>query len=220
MTHYSLSIHGPGFRENQQGIAMISILMLILILTVLGIGAMTITGLENRVAGFASSMEASSAAADSCIATGVKVIQQVLDVSNATSVPTALLDNQTPPGPVPSSNKAQLEKEINGDSTAVADAPIGPPFPAGIIAAVPNLVQTVGAYSVAGDIDFLYRKQRAGSGQQFGAAYDGTAVGGGAGGMDMFYSVDCVATNTATGMSSRIAAIYACLYNEGCTRKL
>jgi len=220
VTHYSLLIHGPRFRENQQGIAMISILMLMLILTVLGIGAMTITGLENRVAGFASSMEASSAAADSCIATGVKVIQQVLDVSNATSEPTALLDNQTPPGPVPSSNKAQLEKEINGDPTAVADAPIGPPFPAGIAAAVPNLVQTVGAYSVAGDIDFLYRKQRAGSGQQFGAAYDGTAVGGGAGGMDMFYSVDCVATNTATGMSSRIAAIYACLYNEGCTRKL
>ena len=220
MTRYSLSIHGPGFRENQQGIALLSIVMLMLILTVLGIGAMTITGLENRVAGFASSMEASSAAADSCIATGVKVIQQVLDVSNATSVPTALLDNQTPPGPVPSGNKAQLEKEINGDPTAVADAPIGPPFPAGIIAAVPNLVQTVGAYSVAGDIDFLYRKQRAGSGQQFGAAYDGTAVGGGAGGMDMFYSVDCVATNTATGMSSRIAAIYACLYNEGCTRKL
>ena len=221
MTRDSLSIHGPGFRENQQGIALLSIVMLMLILTVLGIGAMTITGLENRVAGFASSMEASSAAADSCIATGVKVIQQVLDVSNATSLPTTLLNNQTPPGPVPSTNKAQLELEINGDPTAVADAPIGPPFPAGIIAAVPNLViPSVGAYSVVGDIDFLYRKQRAGSGQQFGAAYDGTAVGGGAGGVDMFYSVDCVATNTATGMSSRIAAIYSCLYNEGCTRKL
>jgi len=220
VTHYSLSIHGPGFRENQQGIAMISILMLMLILTVLGIGAMTITGIENRVAGFASSMEASSAAADACIATGVKVIQQVHDVSNGTSVPTALLDNQIPPGPVPSTNKAQLELEIHGDPTAVADAPIGPPFPAGIAAAVPNLVQTVGAYSVAGDIDFLYRKPRAGSGQQFGAAYDGTAAGSGAGGTDLFYSVDCVATNTATGMSSRIAAIYSCLYNEGCTRKL
>ena len=220
MTHDSLSIHGPGFRQNQQGIAMLSILMLMLILTVLGIGAMTITGIENRVAGFASSMEASSAAADACIATGVKVIQQVLDVSNGTSVPTALLNNQTPPGPVPSTNKAQLELEINGDPTALADAPIGPPFPSGIIAAVPNLVQTVGAYSVVGDIDFLYRKPRAGSGQQFGAAYDGTAVGGGAGGVDLFYRVDCVATNTATGMSSRIAAIYSCLYNEGCTRKL
>jgi hypothetical protein len=180
---------------------------------------MTITGIENRVAGFASSMEASSAAADACIATGVKVIQQVQDVSNGMSVPTTLLDNQIPPGPVPATNKTQLENEINGDPTA-ADAPIGPPFPPGIAAAVPNLVQTVGAYSVVGDIDFLYRKPRAGSGQQFGAAYDGTAVGVGAGGMDLFYSVDCVATNTATGMSSRIAAVYSCLYNEGCTRKL
>ena len=218
--HDSRSMYRPRFRENQQGIAMLSVLMLMLILTVLGIGAMTITGLENRVAGFASSMEASSAAADACVATGVKVIQKVLDVSNGMSVPTALLDNQIPPGPVPAANKAQLELEISGDPTAVADAPIGPPFPAGVTAAVPNLVQTVGAYSVAGDIDYLYKKQRAGSGQQFGAAYDGTGVGSGAGGLDMFYSVDCVATNTATGMSSRIAAVYVCLYNEGCTRKL
>ncbi|MEO5631874.1 MAG: hypothetical protein ABIQ24_04740 [Nitrospiraceae bacterium] len=220
MTQYSLSIQEPCFRENQQGIAILSILMLMLILTVLGIGAMTITGIENRVAGFASSMEASSAAADACIATGVKVIQQVQDVSNGLSVPTALLDNQIPPGPVPSTNKTQLEDEISGDLTAAADAPIGPPFPPGIAAAVPNLVQTVGAYSVVGDIDFLYRKPRAGSGQQFGAGYEGASVGGGAGGTDLFYSVDCVATNTTTGMSSRITAVYSCLYNEGCTRKL
>ena len=220
MIHDSLSIQGSGFSENQQGIAMISILMLMLILTVLGIGALTITGLENRVAGFASSMEASSAAADACVATGVKVIQQVLNVSNGSSVPTALLDNQTPAGPVPSANKTQLELEINGDPIAILDAPLGPPFPSGVTTAVPNLVQTVGAYSVVGDIDYLYKKQRAGSGQQFGAAYDGTAVGSGAGGVDMFYSVDCVATNTATGMSSRISAIYSCLYNEGCVRKL
>ena len=219
MTHYSASIHGPGFfKENQQGIAMLSILMLMLILTVLGIGAMTITGIENRVAGFASSMEASSAAADACIATGVKVIQQVQDVSNGLSVPTALLSNQIPPGPVPVTNKTQLENEING-SSALADAPIGPPFPPGIVAAVPNLVQTAGAYSVVGDIDFLYRKPRPGSGQQFAAGYEGTGPGS-AGSTDLFYSVDCVATNTVTGMSSRIAAVYSCLYNEGCTRKL
>jgi len=219
VTHYSLSIHGSGFRENQQGIAMLSILMLMLILTVLGIGAMTITGIENRVAGFASSMEASSAAADACIATGVKVIQQVQDPSNGLSVPTVLLDNQIPPGPVPAANKTQLENEINGNPTA-ADAPIGPPFPPGIVAAVPNLVQTVGAYSVVGDIDFLYRKQRAGSGQCFSCGYDNGSGGAAGGGTDLFYSVDCVATNTATGMSSRIAAVYSCLFNEGCVRKL
>ena len=219
--HDSLSIRGLGFRENQQGIAMISVVMLMLMLTVLGIGAMTITGLENRVAGFASSMEASSAAADACIATGVKVIQQVQDLSNGLSVPTALLDNQTPPGPVPFTNKAQLEDEINGDPTAIADVPILTVFPPGVtMLPVPNLVQTVGAYSVVGDIDFLYKKQRAGSGQQFAAGYEGMGAGGAGGGMDMVYSVDCVATNTATGMSSRIAAIYACLLNEGCRKKL
>jgi hypothetical protein len=196
---------------------MLSILMLLLILTVLGIGAMTITGIENRVAGFASSMEASSAAADACIATGVKVIQQVQDVSNGLSVPTTLLDNQIPPGPVPFTNKTQLENEINMGPTP-ADAPIGPPFPAGITAAVPNLVQTVGAYSVVGDIDFLYKKQRPGANAEGASCYDGMCGSGG--GLDLVYSVDCVATNTATGMSSRIAAIYACLYNEGCTRKL
>lgn len=218
MTHDSPSIQGAGFGKNQQGIAMLSVLMLML--TVLGIAATTITGLENRVAGFASSMEASSAAADACVMTGVKVIQQVLDVTNGMTVPAALLNNQTPPGPVPSTNESQLELEISGDQAAVVDAPIGPPFPAGITAAVPNLVQTVGAYSVVGDIDFLYNKLRAGSGQPFGGAYDGMAVGSGSGGMDKLYSVDCVATNTATGMSSRISAIYSCLYNEGCTRKL
>ena len=220
MTDSSLSNHGTQFAKNQQGMAMLSILMVMLILTVMGFGAVAITGLENRVAGFASSMEASSAAADACVATGVKVIQQVQDISNALSVPTALLDNQTPPGPVPLANKDQLELEIAGDPTAALDAPIGPPFPTGITAAVPNLVQTVGVYSVVGDIDFLYKKPRAGSGQQFGSAYDGPSGGGGAGGMDMVYSVDCVATNTATGMSSRISAVYSCLYNEGCQRKL
>ena len=167
MTHYSQSIHGPGFREDQQGIALLSILMLMLILTVLGIAAMTITGLENRVAGFASSMEASSAAADSCVATGVKVIQQVLDLSNGMSVPAALLDNQTPPGPVPNGNKAQLENEIAGDPTAVRRRADRTAVPTGIAAAVPNLVQTVGAYSVAGDIDMLYKKA---------AGWDGPAV--------------------------------------------
>ena len=217
MTHDSLSICGPGFRQNQQGIAMLSILMLMLILTVLGIGAMTITGIENRVAGFASSMEASSAAADACVATGVKVIQQVQDVSNSLSVPTTLLNDQVPPGPVPVTNKTQLENEINL-IPALADAPIGPPFPPGIVAAVPNLVQTVGAYSVVGDIDYMYKKPREGSPASQFDCYNGPCGAGG--GSDLFYSVDCVATNTATGMSSRITAVYACLINEGCVRKL
>lgn len=206
--------------SSEEGVAMLSIMLLLILISALGIAATTLTGIENRVAGFASTMESSSAAAEACVATGVKVIQQVLDVSNGGSLPTTLLSDQTPVGPVPSTNKTQLELEIMGDAAAVLDVPIGPPFPPGVTAAIPNLLQTVGSYSVVGDIDRLFLKPRAGSGQQFASAYDGTAVGGGSGGMDIYYRVDCAATNVATGMSSRIAAVYSCLYNEGCTRKL
>lgn len=206
--------------EDQQGFAMFSIMLLLILISALGIAATTITGIENRVAGFASTMESSSAAAEACTATGVKVIQQVLDVANGGAVPTALLSNQDPKGPVPSENKAQLELEIMGDPAAALDVPIGPPYPVGLTEALPNLRLTIGSYAVVGDIDRLYLKPRAGSGQQFASAYDGTAVGAGSGGMDIYYRVDCAATNVATGMSSRIAAVYSCLYNEGCTRRL
>ena len=196
--------------KDQQGIAMLSVMLMLILISALGIAATTITGLENRVAGFASTMESSSAAAESCVQTGVRVIQQVMDVSNAGSIPTALLSNQIPQGPVPATNKTQLELEIMGDAAAVLDAavwtPGPPPSPPGVTAAVPNLSINIGPYAVVGDIDRLYLKPRAGSGQQFASAYDGTAVGSGSGGMDIFYRVDCAATNVATGMSSRVAA--------------
>ena len=200
---------------NERGIALLSVMMVMLIMTVLGIGALTMTGLENRVAGFASSMEASAAAAEACVQTGVKVIQQVKE--NGDVVPTALLDNQTPPGPIPLSNKTQLESEIGAIGAGVADTPIGPPFTAGLTAAVPNLVQTVGAYSVVGDIDYLYNRQRAGMGAERHNAYH-APYSGANGGTDVMYRVDCVATNVTTGMRSRLTAVYACLENEGCQR--
>lgn len=202
---------------SEQGVALVSVFLVLLMMTVLGIGALTMTGLENRVAGFASSMEASSTAAEACVQTGIKVIQQSLDApEGVTTIPTTLLDNQTPPGPVPFTNKAQLEGEIEGTGAFVPDVPIGPPYPAGVTAALPNLVQTVGAYSVVGDIDFLYRKHRSGSPAQQIAGYH--QPGGAGGGVDLFYRVDCVATNVATGIRSRIAAVYACMLTEGCQR--
>jgi hypothetical protein len=201
----------------EHGLAFLSVMMILLMMTVLGVGALTVTGLENRLAGFASSLEASSAAAESCVAIGVKVIQQTLDSpQGAATIPTALLNNQTPPGPVPQSNVAQLQSEIEGGSSFIPDVPIGPPYPSGITAAVPNLVLTVGAYSVVGDIDFLYRKRRPGS--PSAGSFNYHQPGGTGAGVDLYYRVDCVATNTATGLSSRVAAVYSCLLTEGCQR--
>ena len=202
---------------SEEGVALVSVFLVLLMMTVLGIGALTMTGLENRVAGFASSMEASTTAAEACVQTGIKVIQQSLDApEGVTTIPTALFDNQAPPGPVPLTNKAQLESEIEGAGAFIPDVPLGPPYPSGVTAAVPNLVQTVGSYSVVGDIDFLYRKHRAGS--PAAQAFGYHQAGGTGPGIDLFYRVDCVATNVATGIRSRIAAVYACMLTEGCQR--
>lgn len=208
----------PRVLSNERGVALFSVFLAILMLTVIGIASLTVTGLENRMAGFASSMEASAAAAESCVATGVKVIQQVQDVSNAGTIPLALLSNSAPPGPVPLTNKAQLESEIAMDATALPDTPVGPPFPAGITAAVPNLSFNLSGYTVVGDIDFLYQRNRAGATTCANCAYHNAS--GGAGSTEYLYKVDCVATHTATGMSSRVAATYACVYNEGCQRRI
>ena len=65
-----------GVRNNERGFALFGVFLTILMMTALGIAAMTMTGLENRMAGFANSTDTAAAAAESCIGTGVNVIMQ------------------------------------------------------------------------------------------------------------------------------------------------
>jgi hypothetical protein len=129
---------------------------------------------------------------------------------NGSQVPAALLSNASPAGPVPSGNKTILENEIIGQPENNTD----------VATVAPNLTMTVGPYAVAGDIDRLYIKLRAGSGQQQFAAYDGTGVGAGSSGSDVYFRITCIATNSATGTESRVSAIYACaLTGDGCQKQ-
>lgn len=196
--------------QNDKGIAFLTVLMLLLILTVLGVGAITITGFENRIAGMVRATESAATAAESCLGTGVNVIQQTMDQGQ---IPAEALSTAGRPGPVPAGSKASLEQEIMGQSDNNADTTSSNPA---------NLqLPQIGGFSVVGDIDRLYAKPKAGSGQQQNAAYDGIGVGGGAGSIDIMYRVDCVATNTATGTVSRVTAIYACAMNgEMCQKRL
>ncbi len=67
-----------GVLNNERGFALFGVFLTILMMTALGIAAMTMTGLENRMAGSANSTDAAAAAAESCIGTGVNVIMQTL----------------------------------------------------------------------------------------------------------------------------------------------
>ena len=198
--------------SDEQGFALLTVMMVLLMVTVLGIAAITVTGVENNIAGLQRTMEASANAAESCLGTGANIIQQVFLPENGSQVPAALLDNSSPAGPVPNVNKTVLQNELIGNPENNTD----------VATIAPNLVMPggVGQYAVAGDIDRLYVKMRAGSGQQQFAAYDGAGVGAGSNGVDAYFRISCIATNTATGTESRVSAIYACsLTGDGCQKQ-
>ena len=195
--------------SGEEGMALLTVVLLLMIMTVLGIAAITTTSLENRMAGFTRTGEAAAGSAESCVGTAVNIIQQTID---AGTLPAAFLDNAIPAGPVPQANGPTLQQEIMGQSDNNADTVNSVP---------PNTVAQVNTYVVNGDIDRLYATPKAGSAMQFAAGYEGTAAGAAGGGIDIIYRIDCNATNVATGASSRITAVYACTATgESCQKKI
>lgn len=191
--------------KDQQGVTMLTVMMFMIILTVIGIGSLTISGLENRIAGFSRTAEAASAAAESCVGTAVNVIQQTLYAGT--------LPNAFSPTPVTAANAGAagyglLQQEIMGqrdndaDTTATASA---------------DTSVIIGGYAVNGDIDRLYVAPIPGASIEFGAAYDK----GGGGSVYVYYRIDCVANQTASGVTNRITAIYACVITgESCQKQI
>jgi hypothetical protein len=206
--------------EDELGIALLTVMLLLLILTVLGVAAIAVTGLEIRMAGFSSSTESAVAAAESCAGAGVNIISQTLDLG---AVPTSYVVGGTgatsPVVPANAENTASpptLTQEIYGQASNDVDKPFGASSDPTV---KPDLSFIVGSYAVAGDIDRLYIIQKAGSGLQYAGGYGGVGEGG-AGSEDVFYRIDCQATNVATGTTSRVQAVYACLKTgETCQKK-
>lgn len=187
---------------------MLTVMLIMLMLTVLGVAAMTVSGVENNIAGIQRTTEAAGVAAESCLGTGANIIQQTID---AGSLPDAFKSTASPAGPVPAGNAATLGSEIMGQSDNNTDLP----------ESAPNMQLAAGAFTVKGDIDRLYAKSMSGGSQVFAAAYEGYGQGAGAGGVEIYYRITCVAANTATGTSSKTSAVYVCVTTgESCQKKL
>ena len=198
----------------EEGIALVTTLVILLIMTVLGMGAVAVTALENRIAGFQRTGESAASAAESCVGTSVNIIQQTLASSNLT-VPAAFVSAT---GPILTAAEVaanpSLSMEISGSADNHTDLVTG----AG--AAGPDYSLQINGYTVLGDIDRLYIMGKAGSGMQFAAGYEGTGTGTASGGADVVYRIDCRATLTAVGSESRVVAIYACTLNGQCQKKI
>lgn len=175
--------------RDEQGVSLITVMMVILIMTLMGISILAVTGFERQISSSVSASEASTDAAESCVSTGANVLQQSLQ---AHVVPPAVLSNAVPPGPVPLANLAVLNGEMINDGG-------NPDFPIGTGSA-PNLVMTIGNFQVFGDIDRMYIQCNGNSCDPM----DPTAR------FDIFYQITCVAQNLATGITSQVGALYAC----------
>lgn len=176
---------------SEQGVALLVVMVILIMLTALGIAAITMTSMENTSAGYTRTNEAGVQAAEACVHTGAQVIQQVLNLG---SIPATLA---LPAGPVV--NTAALQPEILLLNTNNPDLAIG-------AGATPNLqmnVPTVNpAYLVTGDIDKDFRKQT-GSGE-FGKAT-----------IETFFTINCFAQNIATGSVTNVRGEYYCYTGEG-----
>jgi Tfp pilus assembly protein PilX len=196
---------------NEQGIALLTVLLMIILLTILGIAAITVTGLENRMAGFFRTTEAAAAAAQSCEGTAANIIQQT--IAPPGQLPASFLSSAAPnPGPVPASNGATLQSEITGAVLPSPPAPSsGMPSENYSDAApsTPNLELQFNQFTVRGDIDRLYIHNKPGMNPKD------------EGGQEILYRITCVATNAATGASSTVTSVYGCtFYSTGCYKKL
>jgi hypothetical protein len=181
----------------QDGVALLTVMMIMLILTVLGIAAITTTGLENRMAGFTRTGEEAATAADSCLGVGANLIRQALIPVNSMAIPLPFLSNAAPPGPVPLTNAVILHDEIYGrDAAGVSTKNSGDSA-----AVTPNLVLAVNGLTVNGDIDYLYNENTTGTG----------------GAITNTYRITCVASNVASGSTSSVTAVFACTLTAGST---
>lgn len=175
---------------DERGTSFMAVMMVMLMAGTLGVAALTMTGLENSMAGALRMVEEGTDAGESCIGMSVNIIQSVMD-SGGTVDPVFI----APGGPVPAANVAILGQEINGSPFSMRNNPdvaVG-------AGNAPNITMTVNNYQVNGDIDFLYSKPKAGSEQ---------------GTNDFFYRIDCTAANAATGATSRVIAVFDCLRQE------
>jgi hypothetical protein len=190
---------------NQQGVALLAVMIIALIMTILGIAAITVTGLESRMSGFVRTKEVVSAAAESCEGTAVNIIQQVLlyGVINPT-----FLDSASTPGPIPASNSAVLLSEIKGQVLP------SPPAPANTFGdnwtdtpgAAPNVRLTnFPGYVVNGDIDRMYAHLKQDNQTEI---------------TEFVYRISCAATNAATGSSITVTSVYKCTMGDTCVKQI
>lgn len=200
----------------EEGIAMLTVLMLTIILTVIGIAAITTTSLDLWMAGGERVRESSVASEEACLSSGVAIIGQVLENAALPAAFTAAGANPVIAGPFGMVSPANpLVDEIMGhfEGGLTPDPDTADPTATAAICALkrcaPNatlLIPTVAnpVYTVNMDIDRLYKRHVVGGPAEFGEGIN----------IEILYRISCYAMINAGTPSQQtlgsLSAVYVC----------
>jgi Tfp pilus assembly protein PilX len=196
----------------EEGIAMLTVLMLTIILTVIGIAAITTTSLDLWMAGGERMRETAMASEEACLSSGVAIIQQVLENAAMPAAFTTATANPKITGPFSMAlGDNPLVDEIMGhyEGTANADPDTADPAPSAATClatqCAPNAVlylptRANPVYTVNMDIDRLYKRHVVGGPAEFA---EGITI-------EILYRVSCYAINASGQPVGSLSAVYVC----------
>ncbi|HEY3198293.1 MAG TPA: hypothetical protein VGJ57_09785 [Nitrospirales bacterium] len=189
--------------RREDGIAMLTILMLTLILTVIGIAAITTTTMDLKLAGGELMRETSMNTAEACVSTSVQIIQQTLANSN---IPASLLAADPNVQIFPNPLRSEIMGEANFDQlndTADFQNPL----------VAPNVKLLMGGFTVNIDIDRLFIRPIPGGTLK---AADGYSSG--VPSFEILYRISCYSSG-GSGSIGYITGVYACPLDKGVCRR-
>jgi len=190
--------------EPQRGTAIIMALLILLVLSVIGVYAVSTSTMETKIAGVERGYQEAFYTADSGEPIGVEIVKLILQDDPQT--PEAL---GSPWNSVVDSSLLGMDGEIFTDSrnayTIFDDSPN-----TDIDLNSKNDTDNLGLASYVRllvDVDRLKSHHLAGGGIEFAAGYEGIGFGGG-GGVAVLYAVDSVGRYTMRGAQSRVYVGY------------
>jgi len=189
--------------DQQSGAALVIAVLILLVLTVIGIFAITTSMFETKIAGFEREFKEAFYTADSGEPIGIDVIKKVIHY-----VPTSP-SNLSTLSADPLWNNILKDNLFNNNEIFTDGRNTDDPISA------PNILATgqqIGFPSssptrLRADIDRLSSYQITGGAQQFAAGYEGIGSGGG-GSVGIIYEIDSVGRYTHTNAQSEIEAGY------------
>lgn len=188
--------------QNEKGIALISMFLFLVVLTVVGLTSISMTSIENKTARNERVYESRMNINEAGIGVPIKIIDET-NIKGA--IPAAYLS--TSGGPVVAT--ANLQSEILNHVTETDT-------PGGAGTAGPDIVMIVAGETVNIDIDYVFTRPKAGSAILFAEANSGSGTAAASGGAQSFYNL--ISETTVQGGTGKITNIYECVVASGCQK--